>query len=162
MIEKIANPYTRQTMLDRFIKLVSKARKTPNDRAHSFNVIKSLVGKIAEQVVDIETKVRDEVGGVPRKSWLFKNRSQNTASRFVRRSMQMRWSRASHGDSSWMQIKMRMRKQAKVNKSARQISISLSNLMKTAASSSTKPYLMLASLASSCRSDSWTRSTTTT
>ena len=90
MIEKIANPYTRQTMLDRFIKLVSKARKTPNDRAHSFNVIKSLVGKIAEQVVDIETKVRDEVGGVPRKSWLFKNRSQNTASRFVRRSMQMR------------------------------------------------------------------------
>ena len=65
MIEKIANPYTRQTMLDRFIKLVSKARKTPNDRAHSFNVIKSLVGKIAEQVVDIETKVRDEVGGVP-------------------------------------------------------------------------------------------------
>ena len=48
MIEKIVNPYTRQTMLDRFIKLVSKARKTPNDRAHSFNVIRNLVGKISE------------------------------------------------------------------------------------------------------------------
>lgn len=65
MILQIANPYTRQTMLDRFIKLVSKAKKTPNDRAHSFNVIKTLVGKIAEQVVDVDTKVRDEVGAVP-------------------------------------------------------------------------------------------------
>ena len=65
MIEKIANPYTKQTMLDRFIKLVAKARKTPNDRAHSFNVIKDMVGRICEQAVDIETKVRDELGGMP-------------------------------------------------------------------------------------------------
>ena len=48
MIEEIANPYTKQTMLDRFIKLVAKARKTPNDRAHSFNVIKNMVGRICE------------------------------------------------------------------------------------------------------------------
>ena len=65
MIEKIANVYTRRTMLDRFIKLVAKARKTPNDRAHSFNVIRDLVGRLAEQTVDAETKVRDECGGAP-------------------------------------------------------------------------------------------------
>ena len=65
MIEKIVNPYTKQTMLDRFIKLVSKARKTPNDRAHSFNVIRGMVGRLCEQAVDTETKIREEVGSAP-------------------------------------------------------------------------------------------------
>ena len=52
-------------MLDRFIKLVSKARKTPNDRAHSFKVIRDMLGRLCEKTVDIETKVRDEAGGLP-------------------------------------------------------------------------------------------------
>jgi len=65
MIDQIANSYTKQTMLDRFIKLVSKARKTPNDRAHSFNVVREMVGRLSEQAVEIETKIRDELGGAP-------------------------------------------------------------------------------------------------
>ena len=65
MIEQISNPYTQRTVLDRFIKLVAKARKTPNDRAHSFNVIRTMVGRVCEQVVDTETKIRDEAGALP-------------------------------------------------------------------------------------------------
>ena len=65
MIEQISNPYTQRTVLDRFIKLVAKARKTPNDRAHSFNVIRTMVGRVCEQVVDMETKIREEAGAIP-------------------------------------------------------------------------------------------------
>ena len=52
-------------MLERFIKLVSKARKTPNERAHSFGVIRSMVGRLADCLIDQETRVREEVGAYP-------------------------------------------------------------------------------------------------
>lgn len=65
LIGEIQNPMTRQMMLERFIKLVSKARKTPNERAHSFGVIRTMVGRLADCLVDQETKIRDEVGAFP-------------------------------------------------------------------------------------------------
>ena len=52
-------------MLERFIKLVSKARKMPNERAHSFGVMRSMVNRLAENLVDHETRIRDELGGFP-------------------------------------------------------------------------------------------------
>ena len=52
-------------MLERFIKLVSKARKTPNERAHSFGVIRQMVGRLADNLIDQETRVRDEIGAFP-------------------------------------------------------------------------------------------------
>ena len=52
-------------MLDRFIKLVAKARKMPNDRAHSVGVIQKMVTRLAEDLVDAETRIREEVGAVP-------------------------------------------------------------------------------------------------
>ena len=52
-------------MLERFIKLIAKARKTPNSKAHSFGVIRNMIGRLAENLVDQETKIREEVGAVP-------------------------------------------------------------------------------------------------
>jgi len=65
LICEIQNPMSKQMMLERFIKLVSKARKTPNERAHSFGVIRSMVGRLADTLVDQETKAREEVGASP-------------------------------------------------------------------------------------------------
>ena len=52
-------------LLERFIKLVAKARIMPNDRAHSVGVIRKMVCRIAEDLVDAETRIREEVGAVP-------------------------------------------------------------------------------------------------
>ena len=52
-------------MLERYIKLVSKARKTPNERAHSFNVIRNMVCRLSESLVEHETRVREEIGAFP-------------------------------------------------------------------------------------------------
>ena len=49
-------------MLERYIKLVAKARKTPNARAHSFGVIRQMVGRLAETLVENETTIREELG----------------------------------------------------------------------------------------------------
>lgn len=65
LINQIQNPMTRQMMLERFIKLVSKARKTPNEKAHSFGVIREMVGRLAENLVEEETRVREEIGAYP-------------------------------------------------------------------------------------------------
>lgn len=51
--------------MDRFIKLVAKARKTPNERAHSFGIIHQMVGRLAESLVDNETRIREEIGASP-------------------------------------------------------------------------------------------------
>ena len=52
----------KEMMLERFIKLIAKARKTPNERAHSFEVIRKMVGNLATKLVEQETKVREEIG----------------------------------------------------------------------------------------------------
>ena len=52
LILNIQNPLSKQMMLERFIKLVSKARKTPNERAHSFGVIRQMVGRLADTLID--------------------------------------------------------------------------------------------------------------
>lgn len=64
LIQKIQNPLSQQMMLERFIKLVAKARIMPNDRAHSVGVIRNMVSRIAEDLVDNETKLREELGMV--------------------------------------------------------------------------------------------------
>ena len=56
-------------MLERFIKLVAKARIMPNDRAHSVGVIRKMVSRIAEDLVDAETRIREEVGALPIESF---------------------------------------------------------------------------------------------
>mmetsp|Transcript_10129 Transcript_10129/g.13758 ORF Transcript_10129/g.13758 Transcript_10129/m.13758 type:complete len:224 (+) Transcript_10129:339-1010(+) len=64
LIHKILNPLSKQMMLERFIKLVAKARKMPNDRAHSVGVIRKMVTRLAEDLVENETRIRDEVGAL--------------------------------------------------------------------------------------------------
>ena len=65
LINQIQNPMSKQMMLERYIKLVSKARKTPNERAHSFSVIRNMVCRLSEALVEHETRVREEVGAFP-------------------------------------------------------------------------------------------------
>ena len=48
LIEKVSNPYNRQSLTDRLIRLVARARKTPNLRAHSFGAIADWVSRITE------------------------------------------------------------------------------------------------------------------
>ena len=62
LIHAIQNPLSKQMMLERYIKLVAKARKMPNSRAHSFGVIQKMIGRLAENIVEHETKIREEVG----------------------------------------------------------------------------------------------------
>ena len=49
-------------LLEKFIKLVTKARKTPNERAHSNKVLREMVCRLAEATIDQESKARDECG----------------------------------------------------------------------------------------------------
>ena len=65
LINTIQNPLSKQMMLERFIKLVAKARKMPNDRAHSVGVIQKMVIRLAEDLVENETRIREEVGALP-------------------------------------------------------------------------------------------------
>jgi len=59
------NHLSKQMMLERFIKLVAKARIMPNNRAHCVGVIRNMVNRIAEDLVENETKIREEIGAVP-------------------------------------------------------------------------------------------------
>lgn len=52
LINEVTNPYTRKMLLDRYVSLLNKARKTPNDRALSFSVINKLSHSFVENVVD--------------------------------------------------------------------------------------------------------------
>lgn len=65
LIQQIQNPLSKQMMLERFIKLIAKARIMPNDRAHSVGVIRKMVTRIAEDLVDNETRIREEIGAIP-------------------------------------------------------------------------------------------------
>ena len=43
LIKEIPNPYSRKTMQDRYNSLLQRAKKVPNERAHSYLVIKSAI-----------------------------------------------------------------------------------------------------------------------
>lgn len=53
-IARIKNPYTKKTMQDRYNTFITKAKKIPNDRAHSYNAIRSMVSALARQLIDQE------------------------------------------------------------------------------------------------------------
>ena len=69
LIENVSNPYTRQSLTDRYVRLVQRARKTPNHRAHSFEPIQKMVVRLVEQLTDQEAKARDELGLVQMESF---------------------------------------------------------------------------------------------
>lgn len=62
LIYKVNNPLTRKDLLQRFMKTIYAARKTPNDRAHSFNIIKNVVGNLTESSVIFNQQAREELG----------------------------------------------------------------------------------------------------
>lgn len=58
MINCIQNKYSRKDIHDRFVKALSQAKKTPNDRALSFKVIQKAVGNFVGEVVEHDIKQR--------------------------------------------------------------------------------------------------------
>jgi len=58
LITEVANPYTKKMLSDRYVSLLCKARKTPNDRALSFSVINKLANSFVENTVEYEAKSR--------------------------------------------------------------------------------------------------------
>jgi len=61
LITKIANPYTKKMLSDRYVSLLCKARKTPNDRALSFSVINKLAHSFVENTIEHEAKIRTQL-----------------------------------------------------------------------------------------------------
>ena len=68
LINEVANPYTKKMLLDRYVSLLCKARKTPNDRALSFSVINRLSNSFVENVVDHEVKFRTQLDMLPQET----------------------------------------------------------------------------------------------
>lgn len=64
-VNEVSNPYTKKMLLDRYVSLLVKARKTPNDRALSFSVINKLSNSFVENAVDHEVKFRAQLEMLP-------------------------------------------------------------------------------------------------
>lgn len=61
LIAKIQNPYTRQFLNERYMKILSQSRKVPTDRAQSYGVFRAMLLSLSEQTIDLEQKARDEL-----------------------------------------------------------------------------------------------------
>ena len=58
MIACIQNQYSRKDIHDRFVKALSQAKKTPNDRSLSYKVIQKAIGNFVGEVVEHDIKQR--------------------------------------------------------------------------------------------------------
>ena len=65
LISEVANPYTKKMLSDRYVSLLCKSRKTPNDRALSFSVINKLSHSFVENAIDHEAKFRAQLDMLP-------------------------------------------------------------------------------------------------
>lgn len=61
LIKEVENIYTRTMFKEKYMKVLSQARKVPIDRAQSFPVFKKLLISLSETTVDLEQKARDEL-----------------------------------------------------------------------------------------------------
>jgi hypothetical protein len=48
MIKAISNPLSQQTMFEKYNRLLARAKKIPNHRAHSYNVIKAAITNVVQ------------------------------------------------------------------------------------------------------------------
>lgn len=54
LIAHVNNPYTRQSLSDRYMKILSLSRKVPTDRAQSYGVFRTMLLNLSEQTIDLE------------------------------------------------------------------------------------------------------------
>ena len=52
-------------MFDKYVSLINRSKKIPNNRAHSYNVIRNMVQNLAKGLVDQENFVREELSLTP-------------------------------------------------------------------------------------------------
>jgi hypothetical protein len=69
MIRLVKNSYTHQSIHERFIKTVAQAKKTPNDRAHSFKIVGNAVASFVEVAVDADIAARTALDLPQLESW---------------------------------------------------------------------------------------------
>jgi hypothetical protein len=61
LLVNVRNPYTKQSLHDRYMKILSLSRKVPTDRAQSYGVFRTMLLNLSEQTIDLEQKARDEL-----------------------------------------------------------------------------------------------------
>jgi hypothetical protein len=61
LIAHVTNPYTRQFLSERYMKILSLSRKVPFHMAQSYGVMYEMLLNLSEQTIDLEQKARDEL-----------------------------------------------------------------------------------------------------
>lgn len=64
LITRIVNPYTKLNLQNNYIKLHYRAKKRPIEKCLSYDIFKAMVQNLAEDTVDIDERVRKEIGTV--------------------------------------------------------------------------------------------------
>ena len=62
LITRVQNPYTQESLQQRYVHLFYQAKKLPVDRAQSFDIFKAMIKNFAEDVVEFDEKARQEIG----------------------------------------------------------------------------------------------------
>jgi hypothetical protein len=62
LITRIANPYTKQSLQDKYIDLYYRAKKTPIESSISYDIFKAMVQNFTEDIVEIDERIRKETG----------------------------------------------------------------------------------------------------
>ena len=61
LISQVENPYSRKTLEDQYFLLLQKAKRVPNDRAHSYSVIRNALSGVVSLVAYQDAIAREEL-----------------------------------------------------------------------------------------------------
>jgi hypothetical protein len=61
LLPRVKNPYSRKDLKDRYVAILSQAKKVPVDRAQSYTVFRKMLLELSEQAIDYEAKGREEL-----------------------------------------------------------------------------------------------------
>ena len=64
LIERISNPYTKESLQKKYVEIYYRAKKVPVDRAQSFEIFRTMILNLSEDVIDSDEKIRREIGAV--------------------------------------------------------------------------------------------------
>ena len=61
LIKQVSNPYSKQQFKSRYVRIITVAKKVPNDRALSYSVFRNMLMNMCEHAVEYEAKGREEL-----------------------------------------------------------------------------------------------------
>ena len=64
LVDRIQNPYTKDSLQKKYVDIFYQAKKVPVDRAQSYGIFKTMVLNLSEDVIDVDEKVRRDIGAV--------------------------------------------------------------------------------------------------